>query len=321
MIDFVSLLVLVGLTVLFGFLAFKAWGAKNTILKWAGVILAGLFTVVFAVILLVAVMGTLKLNSNYNASHPVAAVKVAGTPEQIARGKQLTNSCGCHGENLGGTNFGAEIGMPIGTFYAPNLTPGGDLKNWSDGEIMRAFREGVHKNGRSLIVMPASTFHNMSDEDAQAVVAYLRSAPPATPDTPENNLNALGAILIATLFSSGQTVQPHITQAVIAPPRGVTAEYGKYLVSIIGCTDCHGPNLAGVKASQGPPPAPNITTVVSKWSEQDFLNLIRKGTLPGGAQVGENMPWQEYNKMTSDDELKAIYLYLHGLAPLPDNPQ
>lgn len=321
MIDFVPLLVLTALVVLFGFLAFRAWGSKRAWLKWVGVILAGLLAFVFAIVLIVVVMGTLKLNQNYSASNPVVEVKVAGTPEQLARGKQLTQSCGCHGENFGGTDFAAETGMPIGTLYAPNLTPAGDLKNWSDGEIVRAIREGVHKNGRSLIIMPATVFHHMSDDDVHSVVAYLRSLPPVEPDTAPNGLNALGAALVATIFSSGQTVQPHITETITAPPQGVTAEYGGYLVSIIGCADCHAQNLAGIKATDGPPPGPNLTTIVPKWSEQDFLNLMRKGTLPDGKQVGAEMPWQEFSKMTSDDELKAMYLYLHSLAPLPDNPQ
>jgi mono/diheme cytochrome c family protein len=321
MIDFVSLLVLVGLTVLFGFLAYRAWGAKNKPVKWAGVIVAGLLTLVFGLVLAVVAFGTFKLNQNYNVSNPVVAVKVAGTPEQLARGKQLINSCGCHGENLGGIDFAGEAGMPLGVLYAPNLTPGGHLQNWSDGEIVRAIREGVHQSGRSLLIMPSYSFRNMSDEDVHAVVAYLRGVPPVTPDTPPNNLNALGAALIATLFGSAQTVQPHIAQPVIAPPKGVTAEYGKYLVSFVGCGDCHGQNLAGIKVSQGPPPGPNITTVLPNWSEQDFLNLMRKGTLPDGKRVTENMPWQEYDKLASDDDLKAMYLYLHSLAPLPDNPQ
>lgn len=321
MIDFVSLLVLVGLTVLFGFLAYRAWGAKNKLVKWAGVILAGLLTLVFALILIGGVMGTLKLNQNYNASHPVAQIKVAGTAAQLARGTQLTKTCGCHGENFGGTNFGAEIGIPIGTLYAPNLTPAGDLKNWSDGEIVRAIREGVHKDGRSLLIMPSAVFHNMSDEDVHSVVARLRNLPSVEPDTPANNLNVVGALLVSTVFSGAQTVQPHITETIVAPPKGVTAEYGKYLTSIAGCVDCHGTNLAGGAAGGGPPPGPNITTVLPKWSEQDFLNLMLQGKLPSGAQVSDDMPWQEYKQFATEEDLRAMYLHLHALQPLPDNPK
>ena len=327
MIDFVPLLVLGALTALFGFLAFRAWGSKRTWLKWVGVILSGLLTLVFALVLAVALYGTFKLNQNYNATHPAADIKAAGTPAQLARGKQVTATCGCHGENFGGTNFMGEGSgaPPVGVLYAPNLTPAGDLKNWTDGEIARAIREGVHKNGRSLIIMPSAVFHNMSDEDVQSAVAYLRSLPPVEPDTPANNLNIVGALLIATVFNTAQTVQPHITQTVVAPPAGVTAEYGKYLVSISGCVDCHGDNLAGSRSAGGggggPPAGPNITTVLPKWNEQDFINLMRQGKLPDGKQVSEEMPWQEYDRFATDDNLKAMFLYLHGLPALPDNPK
>lgn len=327
MIDFVGLLILLVLVVAFAFMATRAWRAKNKIVKWVGVIVAGLLTVVFAAVLLVALFGTSKLLPNYNSSNPVVAVKVAGTPEQIARGEKLAHICaGCHGPQeqlpLSGTDFGANIGLPIGTLWARNLTPGGELKDWSDGEIIRAFREGIHKSGRSLIIMPANEFHNWSDEDAQAMVAYLRSQQPVTPDAPPNSLNVIGAALLPILGGDGVlTHQPHITQPIVAPPAGATAEYGKYLVvDLIGCKGCHGENLAGGKLDpNGPPAGPNLTAFVPKWDEAGFIKTIRTGVTPEGQQLTDEMPWKGISALSSDDDLKAMYAYLHGLAPLPDN--
>lgn len=151
---------------------------------------------------------------------------------------------------LGGSNF-TEGGPPIGTVYAPNLTPGGHLNDWSDGEIIRAIREGVHKSGRSLIIMPSEIFHNLSDADAQAIVAYLRSQPTVMPDTPPNSLNVIGALFTAALPIF--TVQQPSAQAIVAPPVGVSADYGKYLIGILGCQICHGANLADGGGGFGPP--------------------------------------------------------------------
>ena len=64
-------------------------------------------------------------------------------------------------------------GPPVGTLYGANLTPAGEIKDWSDGEIIRAIREGVHKTGRSLIIMPSEVFRHLSDVDVQAIVAYF----------------------------------------------------------------------------------------------------------------------------------------------------
>ena len=93
--NIVSLLVLVLLVVLFAWLAARAWRAKRAFVKWPGVILAGLLTLVFATITVVAVLGFVKLEARH--ANPVADLKVAGTAEQIARGAQLAWGCAdCH---------------------------------------------------------------------------------------------------------------------------------------------------------------------------------------------------------------------------------
>ncbi len=328
MIDSVGLIVLVVLVILFAFLAYRAWRSKNKILKWVGVILAGLLTLIFALALILAVYGTIKLNQNYNADHPVVEVKVASSPEKLAWGQKYAMYCaGCHSPNqslpLVGNDFlgGGGGAPPVGTLYAPNLTPAGEIKDWSDGEVIRAIREGVHKDGRSLLIMPSENFHNLSDEDVQALVAYLRSQPPTQPDTPRNNLNVLGAILMAVIGQGFQTVQSHIAQPIVAPPEAPTAERGQYLVNILGCQSCHGVNLAGGVPNQfGPPAGPNLTVIVPKWSEADFVKTIQTGVDPTGHSLNpQEMPWKEIAAFASETDLKAMFAYLHGLQELPTN--
>jgi hypothetical protein len=167
MIDnLIAIVVLVALVLLFAWLARRAWRARNAIVKWVGVVLAGLLTLVLALATIVAVIGFYKLYAP--AGNPVANVKVQGTPDQIARGQKFANICaGCHSTTtalpLDGGNQNFVEGL--GTLFAPNLTPGGPLKDWSDGEIIRATREGVHQTGRPLIVMPSETFRYFSDGD------------------------------------------------------------------------------------------------------------------------------------------------------------
>jgi hypothetical protein len=85
---------------------------------------------------------------------------------------------------------------PLGTLYAPNLTPSGDIQDWSDGEVIRAIREGIHKNGRALLIMPAGSYRNKSGDDVQARVVYMRSQPATGSPTPSNQFNLLGAIFM-----------------------------------------------------------------------------------------------------------------------------
>jgi len=316
--NIISMLVLVALVVLFAWLVKRAWGSKHWFVKWPGVVLSGLLTLVLAAATGMAGIGFYKLSAPQ--SNPTPDVKVAGTPEQIARGQKLATICvGCHTSAgklpLDGSpgNF-IEGGPPVGTLYAPNLTPGGETQGWSDGELIRAIREGVHQDGHPLIIMPTEAFYNMSDADVQALVAYLRSQPAVKRDLPKRDLNLLAALFVGSgLFPTA--AKPPITQPVVAPPAGATADYGKYLVAIGGCRDCHGADLAGGAAGGFAPAGPNLTLVVPKWSEADFMQTIRTGVAPGGHALSEDMPWKDVSAFSTDDDLRAIYAYLHGLPP------
>jgi mono/diheme cytochrome c family protein len=220
---------------------------------------------------------------------------------------------------LVGQNFGKN-GPPVGTLYASNLTPAGEIRDWSDGEVIRAIREGVGKGGRPLVIMPSEVFHNLSDTDVQAIVAYLRSQPAVQPRTPPTKLNVIAALFIgAGVFQT--SAQVPITQPVVAPTEGVSVGYGKYLVSILGCRLCHGDNLAGRRAGgAGPPAGPNLTLIVPKWTEEEFVHTLRTGVDPYRRILSEGMPWEAVSAFAGDDDLKAIYAYLHGLSPLEGPP-
>lgn len=313
-------LVLIGLVVLFAWLAGRAWRSRKAFIRWPGVLLAGLLALTMAAVTAASLVGFYKLMiPPYR--YTSAEVNVAGTPEQIGRGQQLANICiGCHSSTgqlpLDGSkeNFVAG-GPPVGVLYATNLTPGGPLKEWTDGEIIRAIREGVDEKGQPLVIMPSKGFRAMSDEDAQALVAYLRSQPAVERDLPERNLNLLAALFLGSgMFPT--SAQPPITAPVTAPPRGVSAAYGEYLVNALACRDCHGDDLTGMVVEGGGPPAPNLTQELPHWSEEDFIRAMRTGVTPEGETLSPGMPWGEYSAATTDDDLKAMYLYLHGLTPL-----
>jgi len=328
MFDIAGVTILVLLILLFGFLTLRAWKAKNRWLKWVGTLLSGLLTLIPTLLLILALIGFAKLNKRFD--NPIQDVQVTGTPEQIARGEKLANICvSCHTPGnempLSGSNFAVKFEFPpLGTLYAPNLTPSGNISDWTDGEIIRAIREGVDEDGRSLLIMPSASFRNMSDEDVQALVAYLRSQPATGEPTPDNHFNVLGAIFMNLAdFRTAQPPAGHVTA-----PQVETPAYGKYLVDVIGCQDCHGSQLEGkVENGQpGPPPGPNLTQIVPQWTEEQFMTFFNTGTLPGGGKVPvltlksgfsePRMPWTVVRAATSDDDLRAMYTYLHNLPPV-----
>jgi mono/diheme cytochrome c family protein len=70
---------------------------------------------------------------------------------------------------------------PWGIVYGGNITPDEEtgLGAWTDEEVKRAIISGVGRDGRRLILMPWFAYANLTAEDADAVVFYLKNALPA----------------------------------------------------------------------------------------------------------------------------------------------
>jgi mono/diheme cytochrome c family protein len=89
-------------------------------------------------------------------------------------------------KQFAGSNVGFQI-PGLGTYYAPNLTPDKDtgLGNWSEADIVKAMRTGERPDGRKLIpVMPYGWYAQMTDDDAFAIAAYLKSLAPIANKSP-----------------------------------------------------------------------------------------------------------------------------------------
>jgi mono/diheme cytochrome c family protein len=319
MFDFLGVTTLVLLATVGVWLAQRAKRAQNRVVRWAGLVCSSLFTLASIVVVGVTLVGFYRIN--FPPYRPALTdIRVAGTPDQVARGARFGTFCAqCHSPDgkvpLVGSNFATE-GPPLGTLWASNLTRAGEIGTWSDGEIIRAIREGVHKSGRALIIMPSEVFRHLSDVDVEAIVAYLRSLPAVAPNTPRTSLNVLAAFVIG-LGIAPTSAQPPITRPIIAPAESDSAEHGKYLVSILGCQRCHGENLTGGQGGPpGTPPAPNLRVILMKWSVEDFVRTLRTGVDPYNRTLAEGMPSKAISAFATDADLKAMYVYIHGLPPM-----
>lgn len=315
--NLISLLVLLLLVALMGWLSVRAWKAKRAWLKWPGTILTGLLTALLTLMMLVIGKGAYDLFRPY----PVAAVTVsiAGTTEQIARGEHLASvlCANCHtkaGELplSGGNNLSQESGLPLGDLYPPNITPGGKLQELSDADIFRILRTGIEPGGR-LTAMSFFPVRYLSDDDAKAIIAYLRRQPPVKDATPPLSPSPLMAAFMGLGFINPEAAVAPI-QPVNAPSRAVSTAYGKYIREFLACADCHGPTLSGDSRPPSPP-GPNLTAIVPKWSKDDFFKAMRAGVDPTGRQIQPPMPWKQIGKL-DDTELEALYLHLHELTPI-----
>lgn len=251
------------------------------------------------------------------------------TPEMIARGTLIVRNIalcgGCHTATAG-MELGGNPQFKGGALPAPNLTPDATgLGDWSDQQIIDAFRNGIDDEGRHLDpAMPYWLFHNMSDDDAMAVVAFLRSLPASSGAVGEANPEATAV----TPLSPADF--PAITLAETDPDYP-TARQGRYLVSgVAQCVKCHSPSASGLPAKSyfsGVVPAnnttifaPNITpdaTGLAGWTADDIATALKAGTAKGGASLCGSMPSaaKGYGGM-SDADAHAIGVYLTAIAPI-----
>jgi mono/diheme cytochrome c family protein len=283
------------------------------LLKWVGLGLGSLLIAVIGAMAVVVLLGWDQLNSR---SAPVPSLAVAGNAEQIERGRAVANAfCGaCHsttGTLTGGEEFGKHFPIPLGNFVSANLTPAGPLKRWSDGEIFRAIRNSIDRDGRQLFVMSLTNAGRLSDDDIKAVIAYIRSLPAdgVVAADPPDQFNLLGLLLLGTgKLPSGK---PVMTGIISAPPKEPTARYGEYIMSYQDCRECHGADLTGGVQGQLPPVGPGLS-LVKEWKLQDFIATMRTGIDPNGFHLSEQMPWRPIGKM-DDEELTAIFTYLTNM--------
>src|SRR5262245_1992859 len=311
--NIIGLVAVIAVVALLTWSGFRARRMQNRLLKWGSVGLAAVLAVAVASAGALAAAGMVK---QHTRSAPLPDLKVDATPERVARRKELADGfcSACHsktGTLTGGLDIGEHFPIPVGSFVSANLTPAGPLRHWSDGEIFRAIRNGVDADGHWLTLMSYTNAGRLSDDDIQALIAYIRSVPAAGEQTPNppDRLNLLGtALLGAGLLPSGK---PVITGRITAPPKGATLQFGEYILSYQDCRECHGARLTGGESGQLAPLGPGLN-LVKDWKLAQFIATMRTGVDPNGHQLSEQMPWRSIGQM-DDDELAAVYEYLTHL--------
>jgi mono/diheme cytochrome c family protein len=255
---------------------------------------------------------------------PAEQVPVPDTEEALARGSHLVNTIAfcteCHGPDLGGSVMSDDA--VVGRLVAPNLTSGagGAAATFTGQDFVRAIRHGVDPDGKPLVIMPANMFNGLSDADLGAIIAYIKSVPPVDRESPELAIGPLGRFFVWSEPSSlPATLIDHNAPRPPAPEPGVTAEYGEYLA--FNCRTCHGEDMAGLPEEMGG--GSNLTPggEVGGWTAEEFIQTIRTRITPEGREIDPELaPLFKTIGSLSDDELTAIYLYIHSLPAVENTP-
>ena len=288
------------------------------IFKWIGIVLGSLIGLILVLAAILYFKGSARLNKTYEI--PADNISITADAASLATGKHLVETlCAhCHANDLSGKTWFSF--PPAGTVDSANLTSGeGGIGRefTTDEDYVRAIRHGVGPDGKPIFMPSVVAFQDISDEELGALIAYLKTIPPVDHKTNGQQFTPLAKIMIgAGIIKLPVEIVTHKSH-VTAPAAGVTTEYGQYLVTISGCFDCHAANLAG-----GPYPQPGVSLLIpnitpggepGSWTEEQFFSTIRTGITPGGHQMNpEYMPWPQIRQST-DDELKAIWMYLQSV--------
>lgn len=240
---------------------------------------------------------------------------VAADSATLARGEHVMKIEGCwhcHGENLGGKVL---MDMPLWRMTAQNLTSGvgGIGADYTVADWDRAIRSGVARDGRPLMIMPSEVYKNLSDEDAEALIAYLQQVSPVDAEHPPRELRFLGKLMLGMgNYDPADAVHEPGAGPKRTPPHEPTEELGQYMTST-SCIGCHGERFEGMEASDPScPPAPSLSSAAG-WSLGDFRSTMRTGKTPTEYAMNDQcMPWSAFGQMT-DTELEAVHIYIRSV--------
>ena len=261
---------------------------------------------------------------------PPIILRSQANPEVVARGRELVKglaACGiCHGETPSPSSIlagGRIIHDEYGEVQATNLTPSASgIGNWQDEEVVRAIRSSIRPGDKWISAESHRGYEWMSDEDALAIVSYLRTLPAVDKEINRRDLSFVDRNTKG-FFDSRPDIKGYVPSL---DPKNVV-EYGQYLTDHVArCGGCHHSPaslmrseeyLAGnriVKTDLGEKIAPSITSSriygLGEWNEAMIVKYLKTGLTPNGGVSDPNFCPTGFFRNASDSDLMAIARYL-----------
>jgi mono/diheme cytochrome c family protein len=232
---------------------------------------------------------------------------------------------------------GLPLKTPFGTIYSTNITP--DVKTgiggWSREAFVRAMRSGVSRDGHLLYpAFPYPHFTRMSDQDLDALYAYLMARTPVDAPPKANDLSfpmnfrPLVAGWNMLFLKRGPLPEP-------VTPQSPEWLRGRYLVEgAAHCASCHTPmNALGAEKGDKPfagnlidgweaPPLNPLSHSPKTWTQDQLVSYLRTGLASEhGAAAGPMLPVTQHLAEVPEADVKAIATYIMSMQPPADARQ
>lgn len=207
-----------------------------------------------------------------------------------ARGADLARIAGCASCHTvdGGAPFagGYAVETSFGTFYGPNITPGG-LAGFDERDFVRAMHGRTRSGLRYYPAFPWASYRAMTAADLSDLWAFLRTVPASdAPSRPHEIRGIFAWRFVLTFWNRAE------------PPRTPPGqERGAYLANaVLHCAECHTPRTAfgtlrarhWLEGNDGPPEAaPDITRL--GWTASEWDDFLTSAMTPDGDVIGGEM--------------------------------
>jgi len=275
--------------------------------------------------------------ADYKESNPTGVPAELAQSDPVSRGRYLTEAADCRACHTreGGVPFagGRAFETQFGTLYSSNITPDREtgIGTWSAGDFLRAVHKGVRPDGTHLYpAFPYAAYTYLTDDDVQAIWAYLGSIPAVKNPISGNDLSfpfnqrwLMG--IWSGLFNPDRRFAPNVR-------RSPEWNRGAYLAEgLAHCGDCHTPRnaLQALNNRQkfsgaltGGWRAYNITgdpvTGIGTWSDEGLAQYLATGHAANhgtaSGPMGEAIELSLSKLMPSD--IRAIVTYVRSIPPI-----
>jgi mono/diheme cytochrome c family protein len=274
----------------------------------------------------------------FAATALVAAASAAAAETLVERGDYLVNAVmacdGCHTPRTpagfvmekrfsGGSQVWDEAAY---TVRGPNITSDREtgIGSWKDADLKRALVEGMRPSGVPLVPqMPFPFYRILTPRDADALVAYIRTAASVQHEVPPPVYKA--AVKVPVIPGA----EGPISDEALKDP----VKRGFYLATLAHCMECHARRPDGVqdykgwwgtgghemKGPFGSVTVRNITSHkergIGAWSDAEIKRALTEGVGRDGRHFKLPMARQIYFSKMTEDDLNAIVAWVRTIPP------